>query len=634
MITKRQTELFFNLYSSKSQLVRLTDLAKKLHVSVRTIQNDLNNIKEEWKGNGILFYSIPSKGCGIKIDNPKKATLYMKQLQDKGSVHPYFDDQQFRVTYLLRVLLKNQEYIKSQTLADQMFLSRSRLSNDMNIVRARLASYNLKLVSKPGHGLIIVGTEKEKRYCLIKESVVFNYEYGLSNEICLETINKVKDIITHILMEGHYQISDIALQNLIIHVYISILRMKENNFVEETEKVLDNNYAHEKILAKKIIEACCKSFHLAFKTSEVDYLTMNLAGKREYDNETYISQKISHTIYLALKQIKQVFHVDLTNDLDLRIALGLHLIPLKSRLAANMQFENVTTYNVKQAFPFAFDVASAFVQQIFTEEYTNISEDELFYIAVHFITSLENFIANGNTKNILIVSSRKKSETVLLQQRIKKWFSDINEIAVKPTFAFSEQDLLEYNVVLTTESSLAEQHPPVRKINYFLTDEDYKKIESALSGLSGLKDIVDKFSEDLFWTGSVKDKNEIIDILVRKSENKFRLPSDFQESILSHEKEISTYFGNKLAIIHPQTPITEATFIAVGLLDQEIYWISRNKVNIVMLVSIEKNNPVALQLWYYLSYLIGDQEILEMIREEGNYEFLIQTVTDVYKKLF
>jgi len=634
MNTKRQTELFLSLYSSKNQLMKLKDLAKKLDVSVRTVQNDLNSIKEEWKANGILFYSVPSKGCGIKIDNKKKAALYLKQLQDETAVHPYFDDQQFRVTYLLKVLLENREYIKSQNLADQMFLSKSRLSDDMKIVRERLTAYDLQLISKPSYGLKIVGTEKEKRYCLIKESVTFNHEYGLFNEIYLETINEVKDITTQILIEEQYQISDIALQNLIIHVYTSILRMKENNFVEEMDEIIDSNYVHERVLAKKIIETCCKNFDLPFKTSEVDYLTMNLAGKREYDNETYISQEISLTIYLALEEIKKIFHVDLTNDLDLRIALGLHLIPLKSRIATNMQFKNVTMYDVKQTFPFAFDVASAFVQHVFNKEYSKISEDELFYIAVHFITSLENYIANGDTKNILIVSSRKKGETVLLQQRIKKWFSDINEIAIKPTFTFSEQDLIEYNVVLTTESSLAEQHPSVRKINYFLTDEDYKKIESALNGLSGLKDIVDKFSEDLFWTGNVEDKYEIIDILVQKSDEKFQLPTNFQESILSHEKETSTYFGNKLAIIHPQTPITDETFITVGLLDQDISWISHNRANIVMLVSIEKNNPAALQLWYYLSYLISDQKILEMIRKKGSYEFLIQTVTDVYKKLF
>lgn len=634
MLSKRQIDILFSLYTNRDQLTKLTDLAKILQASIRTIQNDLKNAKEEWEDNGLHFYSIPSKGCGLKVTDAQKAEAYLRQIQEFSAQQNYFDDQQFRVTYLIKTLLEKETFIKSQTLADQMYLSKSRLSDDMKIVRKKLAAYGLAMISKPGYGLKVVGSEKEKRYCLIKENIVFDHDPGIFTDAYLEKINQIKDITTQILMDGHYQVSDIVLQNLIIHVYTSVLRMKENYFVEETGESLDQQYIHEKILAERIITECCRSFQLEFRMGEVDYLAINLAGKREYDNEAYISTAISHSIYEGLEHVQQLFQVDLTADLDLRIALGLHLIPLKSRIAANMQLKNITAYDVKQNFPFAFDVASVFIQHVLQNENAVITEDELSYIAIHFIASLEQFIANGSSKNLLIISSRKKSETILLQQRIKKWFSEVNEIAVKPAFTFSEEDLEQYNVILSTEAAIAEQYPAVRKINYFLTEEDYKKIESALSGLSGLKDILDRFSKDLFWTGKVANKEEIIEVLVRQSQAKYQLSDAFYQSILSHEQETSTYFGNQLSIIHPQIPMTDESFIAIGILSEKIPWITDKQADIVMLVSIEKDNPAALQLWYYLSYLIGEPEILKRIRENPTYENLIRVVNQVYKKLF
>ena len=50
----------------------------------------------------------------------------------------------------------------------------------------------------------------------------------------------------------------------------------------------------------------------------------------------------------------------------------------------------------------------------------------------------------------------------------------------------------------------------------FLTDTDYQKIEMALNGFTSVKDILDKFDEDLFYYGNVKDKYEMIDILFKK----------------------------------------------------------------------------------------------------------------------
>lgn len=634
MLTQRQIEILLTFYSEQNSTVKLSNIADYHHVSVRTIQNDLQVIKEVCQNNGMEIRSIPSRGCSLFIHNAAQADEFILEIKKNYYKNVYFSDQMFRVNFLIKQLLESNDFQKSQDLADKMFISRSRISNDLNIVREHLKKYHLELLSKPSYGIKIAGDEIEKRHCLIKENILFKLDSELMEDKYLIIINKVKDIVTQILLDGHYQVSDIILQNLIIHIYTSVKRMKDDNYLEVFDRELSIEYQHELSLAKNIIEKCCQIFRIHYNENEVKFLAVNLRGKREYSNDEYISQEINRTIYEGLEKIKIIYGVDLTNDLDLRISLGLHLIPLKSRVETHMQLKNITAYNVKQSFPFAFDIASTFFNSIFQDHQNELSDDELSYIALHFISSLEKYVANNDLVSILIISSHKKSETILIQQKIKKWFNNISEIVVKSVMNVRAEDFDKYDAILTTEKKIASDHPRARLINYFLNDEDFKKIESALSGLNSIKDILNKFDKELFFVGNVHSKEEIIEILFKKAKKKYQLTDELFHSVLYHEQTTSTYFGNCLAMPHPEKLITDVTFIAVGILPQEIVWGKTNKVNIVFLVSIEKDNSSAFQLWYYLSYLISDNDALKNILEKPTYENLIETVKKIYENLF
>ncbi len=324
----------------------------------------------------------------------------------------------------------------------------------------------------------------------------------------------------------------------------------------------------------------------------------------------------------------------MTNDLNLRISLGLHILPLLSRLKTGMLLKNIMTYTIKQKFPFAFDIASTFTYSILPEYKERLSDDEISYLALHFSVSLNQTTPVANRKDILLICSQQKSETILIQQKIKQWFNNINEIKTVSASMVKPEIFDDYNAILTTESKVAEAYPKAMLVNYFLTDTDYQKIEMALNGFTSVKDILDKFDEDLFYYGNVKDKYEMIDILFKKAKKKFKLSDELYDSVMLHEKIASSCFGNKLAIPHPERLITDCTFIAVGIPKEEIIWEGDTSINLVMLVSIDKNNVRAYQLWYYLSFLISNKDMLDRITKVPTYENLISIINDVYKNLF
>lgn len=635
MLTKRQIEIFMDYYAHHDEIIKSKILADKYNISIRTIQNDIQVIRDEVEKAGTELKSISSKGHVLLIKNQALCASFADHLTLDYNSNYFFDVQASRVDYLLSTLITSHDFIKSQDLADAMYISRSRISVDLALLKEVLKKYNLSLVSKPYYGLKIEGSEINKRQCIIKENLCFAHNF-IQNEKDEPIINEVKNIVTQILVDSHYKISDIALQNLIIHIATAIERMRSGNYLEQQSINLkdDDVFHHVLEISNKIIQSCCNKYSLPYTESEVILLALNLQGKREYDQQEYISDEINKKIYHGLQQINENYNLDLTNDLNLRISLGLHILPLLSRLKTGMLLKNIMTYTIKQKFPFAFDIASTFTYSILPEYKERLSDDEISYLALHFSVSLNQTTPVANRKDILLICSQQKSETILIQQKIKQWFNNINEIKTVSASMVKPEIFDDYNAILTTESKIAEAYPKAMLVNYFLTDTDYQKIEMALNGFTSVKDILDKFDEDLFYYGNVKDKYEMIDILFKKAKKKFKLSDELYDSVMLHEKIASSCFGNKLAIPHPERLITDCTFIAVGIPKEEIIWEGDTSINLVMLVSIDKNNVRAYQLWYYLSFLISNKDMLDRITKVPTYENLISIINDVYKNLF
>ena len=95
---------------------------------------------------------------------------------------------------------------------------------------------------------------------------------------------------------------------------------------------------------------------------------------------------------------------------------------------------------------------------------------------------------------------------------------------------------------------------------------------------------------------------------------------------------INSYFGDNLAVPHPEELCTDLTFVAVLISKKPIDWDSGKHVRLVLLVSIAKNNKKAYNLWGYLSMLISDQKSVEKIRTP-TYENMIRVLSDIFQSV-
>ncbi|MFR2236624.1 MAG: BglG family transcription antiterminator [Faecalibacillus intestinalis] len=632
MLTKRQIEILLNLFSNLDAPVSLQVFTDQFHLSLRSIQTDIAEIKETIKEHGLYIENNKNCIC-MSITNQETANIFMNSIIQDYNLNQFFEDQSSRISYIISRLLDSNDYLKSADLADEMYISRSQISNDIKLAKNMLSSYHLTLISKPYYGIKIIGKENDIRNYIIQEKL------KIKNLVCDEIthsfsshehIDDINNIVIKIL-NSHYIISDIALQNLILHIVTAVNRIKSGHLIHMDSLNISPVYAHVIEISKNILEKCADIYNFEFNDDEIFFLALNLYGKREFDKQEFITDEINNLVFLGLYKIKEIFGLDFTSNLNLRISLGLHILPLLTRINTNMQLRNIMTFNIKQKYTLAYDLASTFTNTIIPSD-KKILDDEIAYVALHFVNYIDEN-SPQKKKRMLIISSLRRSETILLQNNILRNFPSIKEVKIISKNSLSTTNVNNYNVICTTENDIFINNNKIQKISYFLNDTDIKKIELLLDGFNGPKDILDCFSEDLFYYGDAPSKNAVIKWLYEMAYKQGLADEKLYHSIMNHENVTSTYFGNYLAIPHPEIFLSETSFISVAILPKPILW-DDEYVDIVFLVSIQKNNPNAFKLWSYLSFLISNNTTLEEIKKEPTFQNLSKVISKIYEDLF
>lgn len=633
MISKRQFEILNRLYTHQNIQINLEQLADFLDVSSRTIRSDLEALQEELKDESMSVSIIRNKAI-LQIYDSQKAEQYMDQLSSKTQKMIHFVDENQRAKYIIeKMLLSNKDYINMDDIADELFISRSRLSNDLKIVQSILQKYDLQLDKLRGVGIRVLGDTLNKRNCLIKESTVVVAENikKIRNEKYNHMIDNAEEVVTDVLVNNNYILSDIALQNLIVHVAATVEMLLRNHLIDyEKEEIAYGAYLHEYDIAKKIFAQFQKKFYFPYNEREIQLLAISIHGKREYDNNDYIANELNNKVYKGLKKVKERFHMDFSVNINLRISLALHLEPLITRLKTHSQLENVLIYDVKKSYPLAFEIATCFINEIYPEYMKEISDDELSFLACHFVGQLEELSKEEKNKTVLILTKQKKSNIVLLRQQLNKKFPSIQSIDIYHDYNSLDLDLDAYDCIVVTERELTTLNENCIFIHYFINTE-YEETRIALS-LAGfkVKDFLNKFSSQLFQISSFHNKQEVLNSLCQQALKAGVGNEDLLPSLQYHEDNSSSYFGNHIAICHPEDSITDTTFISVVLSDSMIQW-GLHEVNFVMFLSIEKNDIQQYKNWNYISFIISNENNIHLLHQCTSFESFMQTLQEIFK---
>lgn len=212
-----------------------------------------------------------------------------------------------------------------------------------------------------------------------------------------EQFNQIKsnivDIINHSIEQTDIFLSTNSLNNLAIHLAIAIVRIQSNTYIPLSSSQItvfkdDHNYQY----ASELCTTLANTFNVDFPENEIALVTMYLSKSQLLDMEinsgfdlldVEIFNILRETMFIINKTYNQDFR---TND-KLFVSIGLHLTPAIERLENNQQLENPLTVQIKERHPVEFTYASILNTVIHQQYQESFSDDELAFIALHFVVA-------------------------------------------------------------------------------------------------------------------------------------------------------------------------------------------------------------------------------------------------------
>ncbi len=661
-----------------------TAVAKAMGVttrSVRTYVRQFNDLDAP-----CARLELTRDGYYLVIDNAAAFNAWFDRRQAECA--RMLETPEGRVSYLVSDLLSRTDWVTLDTLAGILFCSSRTVSHDLRQVEAYLTSFGLTLEKRPHYGIRVNGSELERRVCLANNALnrmrsafpqggASSSHEGrtgawfrrggvpalLRNDFHLDLIASCVD---QALEETDFHVSAAAYQNLLVHIAIALERIRSGHFVPLDRASEDAIRRGEGWLAaERVAHVIERTLGVSLPEGEVAYIAIHLASKQALLPEQHlvrlaepgVDAQISDAVSFAIESegaptgeplvvsdevwnlvasmievVRQVFHFDFRDDLELHMNLARHIVPLAVRLKYGMRMKNPLRDEIRVRYPLAFSLARE-AARVLVETYGElVSDDEVSYLALSFALAVETKKeAQQRPKNVLIVCASGLGSARLLELRCRKEFG--NHLGTIETADVSQLGSIDFSTIDYVFSTVHIEHPlpvPVREVGFFLDEEDVDGLRPLLQA-----DVADQtaatkyFSPLLFFPHmSARTREQVLRFMCERIAAHEEVPDDYIEQIRARERVASTAFGNNAAIPHPLIPVGKRTFVAVGLADGPIAWGDKS-VRAVFLVTVSTDSSEDLCVLYEaLLGVVSDADAIAELLADQRFEVLQRLLGD------
>lgn len=636
---KRHIQILKILNNNSS--IKSEELSNFVGVSSRTIRTDIKLLNDILNENGAIIASEKGIGLTLEItDKDKFAKVNADIYEKKDSISDDFDFSihENRIDYIKSRLLFNSlrnKPITQQDLADEMFISLSTLKNSLKEVEKMLLKYDLKIISYKAKGILVYGDEFQVRYCIsqhlskYKRDVTDSFYENLFRGI---ELGELKQILLKNISEYDIKLTDISVNNIVIHMAIALLRSINKNFLVYTLDEVDTiEKLNEYRLANSIAQDINSSINVEMAETEICYIAQHLIASKRYLNNSKVTilKKCENLIEDIIKKIEDVIDINFYSDTQLIEGLTIHLATSINRMKFGMNIRNEVLSVIKNNYPLAFQIAIIASRVIEEKEDISINEDEIGFIALHFGAALSRKGIDDEVKfkTAIIVCSSGVGTAILIKAKIEEYFK--GKIKVVNTMSGYEitNDILDnVDIVLSTVPLRNLKSDKIINVGNLLDKSEIIQIEKVVKGTSEEDSVrYEKFFRaDCFYKGySLKTKDEVLEFLTEEMISKQLISEEAKFSVFEREELSSTEIGNLVAIPHPIDNDTKTSAIAVMILDKPIMW-DEQYVQIIFLISISKEQ---IQVWEKVfmklfNYLTKEGGVKEIIRNQSYVKFV------------
>lgn len=575
----------------KKETLPQQELANRFSVSTRTIRTDVSALNDVLRSYGAQVDYTKNVGYQLVVTDP----VSYSQLPITQAIEQVPRTSKERISALLIAFLTQSNSVKLDDIADEWFLSRSTLQNDVIEVKQYLDKYYLSLENRPYYGMYLVGEESSIRACLTdilwqrhmaEDTINVNrLRQTILHDIDLDYLEK---ILQNQLERFELKLNAEGLGYLLYSCAVSITRITQG--YELLEYQVDQINTTVISAAREISEEFSYFLGSVLCDAEFNYLCVQIISRTitESPNQAKSLALVEH----ILSYINDTYHYNLWDDTKLRQDMLIHTSSMLSRIKYQIRTTNPLLHEIKQYYPFAYDITLSALTN--TEKYTEfkMTEDEISYLAIHIGVALERNYSAGHERfaQILLVSELSNSTLRMVESKIKR---DFPHIQINRTLSYREYEQLtqiEEDFVVSTVR-LTEKDKQIVKIAPFPTAYQLEQLGRLAMVDRKMPYIIERFFDEKFFIiidKPVTQKEIFKSICVRLEQSGY-VGSDFYPSVVEREKIVSTLLGENIAIPHSVGLLARKTVVTTILAPQGIVWDKNEVAHVIFLLAISKD---------------------------------------------
>jgi transcriptional antiterminator/mannitol/fructose-specific phosphotransferase system IIA component (Ntr-type) len=415
----------------QDQPMKLDEIAALFNISPRSARYDLDRIDAYLAESGFpKLVRKTNQGISIKLD-PDIAEKLLENI-DSIDTYEYVLSQNERMVYMLYVLLEQKGYTTVNELAEQMMVSKNTIQNDLKEIKQCLGERSILLETSKGRGIQVIGDELELRKAASK--LLFEH-FDTLNMVNVNFIKLFKDIdipyIQNVIRIAEEQMentfADYAFNNLLIHLAIAIRRIQLNkDIVMDYNELRNLSKTPEFAIASGMARMLETKYRIQIPDSEIGYIAIHLLGSNftlneGKDKEDYLY--IQMLVSTLIEKVTKSYQHDFCDDEQLFENLMQHMRPALYRFRHRININNPLLKEIKSSYQKMFSCVQNECATLMKDDKIKIGDEEIGYITIHFMTSIERMKEHQNRKpNVLVVCATGIGTSKFVSVKLKSIF--------------------------------------------------------------------------------------------------------------------------------------------------------------------------------------------------------------------
>jgi len=587
---QRLAQLFMML---QNETLPQDELAQRLSISTRTVRADITALNALLANHGAQFVLNRGSGYQLKVDDAMRYQL-LQAARPRALRIPR--NGQERVHYLVVRFLTSAFSLKLEDLADEWFVSRATLQNDMAEVREWFSRYHLTLETRPRHGMKLFGSEMALRTCLtdlLWQLAQQNIHNPLIVEEALnaEVLQALLPVLHDCFSLHHIRLTDEGELFIRLYCAVAVRRISEGYPLPEFSAEEDDESVRN--AARDIAAMLQQLAGKPHAAAEEHWLRVQIAGRRVQEiAPSAISADDDETLVnYILGYINTHYNYNLQNDAQLHADLLTHIKTMITRVRYQIMLPNPLLENIKQHYPMAWDMTLAAVSSWGKYTPYTISENEVGFLVLHIGVGLERHYNIGYQRQprVLLVCDAGNAMARMIEAVLARKYPQIVVTRTVTLREYEQCAALSEDFVIST-ARISEKDKPVVIIAPFPTDYQLEQIGKLVLVDRTRPWMLNKYFDAAHFRiiDGAMDRRTLFKTLCDQLREEGFVDAEFLDSVVEREAIVSTMLGEGIALPHALGLLAQKTVVYTVLAPGGIAW-GEETAHVIFLLAISKS---------------------------------------------